>query len=124
MSGTIRHNLSPWNDQKDEKLQSVLNKVHLWSIVTKLGGLGAVVDIQNSFSHGQRQLFGLARALLKQAPILVVDEGSSKSVLPVTHLWQYLLNYVQYGLGVGCFDAKNLARRASWNDNHCRSAST
>jgi len=44
--------------------QHALEAVGLWSTVSELGGLGAEIKI-GSFSHGQRQLFSLARAIVR-----------------------------------------------------------
>ena len=65
----------------DERLEAVLRRVGLWTKVVAIGGIHAPLDAEESFSHGERQLFALARAMLHPSKILVLDEFTSKYVL-------------------------------------------
>lgn len=76
--GTIKHNLTLWSDVDDDRIESALHKVELWQKVSELGGLETELDPSTMFSQGQKQLFCLARAMLKDGPILVIDEATSK----------------------------------------------
>jgi ATP-binding cassette subfamily C (CFTR/MRP) protein 1 len=93
--GSIRDNLDPEGlCSSSEEMESALRKVHLSHLLTSSAeGLDAKLDAKQ-MSHGQRQLFCLARALLKRrrSNFLILDEASSAMDSETDEVMQKLIH--------------------------------
>ena len=72
--GSMRHNLDPLDDYSDDACEVVLNRIcgtHDWRLYTEIEAGG------HNLSQGQRQLVGLARAVLRRSSIVILDEVRS-----------------------------------------------
>lgn len=77
--GTLRENLDLMGIHDDERLLDALKRVGLWDWYKELPlGLESQIDERGrNLSSGEKQLLCMARCLLQDAPIVVMDEATS-----------------------------------------------
>ncbi|CAI0437449.1 unnamed protein product [Linum tenue] len=91
--GTVRRNLDPLEEYRDEQIWEALDKCHLGDEVRKKEKKldSAVTENGENWSMGQRQLVCLGRVLLKKSKVLVLDEATSSVDTATDNLIQQTL---------------------------------
>lgn len=96
MSGTIADNMRLVNEAaSDDEIERALRTACAWDFVSKLpDGINTLVGERGSgLSEGQAQRIAIARAILRNAPVLLMDEATS--ALDVATERQVLKNIVE-----------------------------
>ena len=97
LSGTLRSNLDPFNEHDDATLNNALRSAGLFELQKDAEENKITLDTDissggSNLSVGQRQILALARAMVRESKLLILDEGRcyflfSISTSFVYHVW-------------------------------------
>ncbi|POR31354.1 Uncharacterized protein TPAR_08439 [Tolypocladium paradoxum] len=137
MPGSVRFNIDAQDGSSDAAMTTCLEKVGLWPKICSSGGLDT--DLAASeWSHGERQLLCLARAMLVPSKVLILDEATSsvdeqteatmqgvidaefrgRTIISVLHRFRYIHHFdrvavLRHGQLVECDKPERLLGRQS-----------
>lgn len=97
--GTVKENIIyAQTDVSDEQVTAACEAIGLHHFIQTLpDGYETILDENANISQGQRQLLTIARALVKDAPMLILDEATSSVDTRTEQIIQQAMNTLTHG---------------------------
>lgn len=100
LSGTLRENLDPFSEHEDATLNDALRAAGLFNLQDENDSSKITLDSTVSsgggnLSVGQRQILALARAIVRQSKLLILDEGEFYGMSPQKDLLTTEIHNIQ-----------------------------
>ncbi|KAJ5704274.1 multidrug resistance-associated protein [Penicillium malachiteum] len=90
LPGPVRLNMDPHDNASDEIIEQAIRLVGLWDRISADGGLD--MELKSSeWSIGEKQLLALARAMIIQSHILILDEATGSVDLETEDIMQKII---------------------------------
>lgn len=84
---SIKNNIALYQEYDEQQINSVIEQAALSDLVMEKGGVNALCgENGDKLSGGQKQRIAIARAFLKNTPILLMDEATSALDLKTTYM--------------------------------------
>jgi len=95
MRGTLRYNIDPFDIYSDEKVIEILENLKINYLLKNSSGLDFLIsEGGTNLSVGEKQLICIARALLKNSKIVVIDEATANIDIQTEEIIQNAMNIV------------------------------
>ena len=96
--GTLRENIAYSKQATDEEIRAACDAAGISHfIATQPGGLDCYVENGDEISGGQKQLITIARAMVENAPMLILDEATSNVDTRTEELIQTAMDHLTRG---------------------------